>query len=113
MSKSKRRRMLIERSRNIDWDVVDLREARHYFWVGDYSKAGKIIYRLSKRLIVEPHKDTKEYQDGERKPDTPFEEQEQEEILEEPFDLYDLFTGVGVYPDAPEAERDEDGYLIR
>jgi len=112
MSKRKKRRMLLERSRYINWDVVDLREAKHYFWIGDYAKAGKLLYALSARLIIEPHKDTKEYKDGERKPDTPFEEQEQEKVLEETIDLYDLFTGE-INPDAPEPERDESGYLIR
>lgn len=87
-------------------DILQLEDARTAFYWQRYSEAGKLIFDLSERLIVEPHKDTEEYKNGERKLEekVPEPEEETETIL-------DIFEEGDA--NAPLPERDEDGYLIR
>lgn len=111
----KEARSVLERLRaqaHLNWDVQELKEAAHYHWMGDFGKAGRIFFPLMDRLIQEPLKGTKEYEDGQRKPETPVEEQEQEEVLGEVVTFTDLF-GDGKDAETTEDPRDEDGYLIR
>ena len=86
----------------------DLEEARWAYWAGDNYKAYKLLMRAIDALVIEPHPDSEEYLDGERKSATPDDEQTEEEG----FPLEAIYPSEGSI-DGPTPERDEDGYLIR
>lgn len=118
-SKRMRRALAKAAFKRRDPNVVLLKNASHYHWMGDFTKAGAIFFPLMAKIIVEPLKGTEEYRDGERKPDIPLEEQ-QEEIEDEDEDrnnvvTFDTLFGrertEGEYDD--ETDRDDQGYLIR
>lgn len=94
--------------RPIDWDHCQLSEAAYYQWIGDYKNAGRLLFSLSRKIIIEPAFDSEEYRDGERKPDIPFIEQPEEEPPNFEGTINEI---TAESEDGP--ERDDDGYLIR
>ena len=94
-------------------DILQLEDAKGAYWWQRYDEAGRLLFSLSRRIIIEPLKGTEEYKDGERKPDTPVPEQpEEEEPVEDIYAQFDVLAE-GDSGNAATAERDEDGYLIR
>lgn len=119
MSKSKARRMLermaAEQRRSSAFDISELRWAAMCYWRGDIKQCAAVFFPLMEKLIKEPLKGTKEYEDGERKQEVQIEEQKETEGTGKTSSLTfdDLFNHEnGDTPYAEEA-RDEDGYLIR
>lgn len=83
----------------------ELEEARQDYLWGHYMPAYLRLMRIMEEVIFEPPVNSKEYQDGERKSETPLHEQEEAEDAEEDAEP-EISNG-------PLPERDEDGYLIR
>ncbi len=98
------------------WDRSELKHASYRYWLQDYEEAGRVLFALSKRIIVEPLMGTQEYLDGERKQEIP--DDEPEEATKDKIVTYeDLFSDTekeqGRATLGPEPDRDDDGYLIR
>lgn len=99
-------------------EVEALKDAAFYYWAGKIDKCAAVFFPLMNRIIVEPLIGTEEYKNGERKQEIALEEQQEESSLEEGgLDFDSLFgdpafnTEGGDYE--TEADRDDDGYLIR
>jgi hypothetical protein len=83
-----------------------------YYW-GDYRAALWRLLEIFEEVVQEPPENSEEYKDGQRKSATPDDEQPEEEydslaVHYAPEFGYEGDVGQGV-----EAERDDDGYLIR
>lgn len=77
-----------------------LDDARRLHWQGRLNEAIAILMYLDSTVINEPSFDSEEYRNGERKSETPDDEQEEPE-------------GGRSFDEDIEVTRDDDGYLIR
>ena len=112
MSKKSRRRKILElysgkhlRRLGAQWDLEEGRWA--YNW-GNGVAALRHLQNAWDAVIDEPDFNSQEYRDGERFTPPPDDEQEEKEDRQK---LYEHLFGENF--DGAEAERDEEGYLIR
>lgn len=99
-------------------EVEALKDAAHYWWAGNIAKCAAVFFPLMDRIIVEPLIGTEEYKNGERKQEIALEEQQEESSIEEGGSDFDSLFGDPAFNTEggdyeTEADRDDDGYLIR